>query len=71
MAWYWHRVAALLEQAQHAAIAVDLPSDNESAGLGDYAEIVVRAIAPRLNVILVAQSLGGFTAALVCVGSNP
>ena len=24
MAWYWHRVVALLEQAQREAIAVDL-----------------------------------------------
>ena len=66
MAWYWHRVVRLLEQAHREAIAVDLPGDDESAGLGDYAEIVVRAIGQRANVILVAQSLGGFTAPLVC-----
>jgi pimeloyl-ACP methyl ester carboxylesterase len=35
MAWYWHRVVALLEQAQREAIAVDLPGDDESAGLDD------------------------------------
>jgi pimeloyl-ACP methyl ester carboxylesterase len=66
MAWYWHRVAPLLEHAHHEAIAIDLPGDNVSAGLADYADIVVRAIGARSNVILVAQSLGGFTAPLVC-----
>jgi len=66
MAWYWHRLAPLLEQARHEAIAVDLPGDNVSAGLSDYADIVVRAIGARSDVILVAQSLGGFTAPLVC-----
>ena len=25
VAWYWHRVVPLLEEAKHAAIAVDLP----------------------------------------------
>ena len=66
MAWYWHRVVALLEQARREVIAVDLPGDDESAGLDDYAEIVVREIGQRTNVTLVAQSLGAFTAAVVC-----
>ena len=30
MAWYWHRVVALLEQAQREAIAVDLPGGDEA-----------------------------------------
>jgi len=66
MAWYWHRVVPLLEQAQREAITVDLPGDDESAGLDQYAEIVVREIGQRTNVALVAQSLGAFTAAVVC-----
>jgi pimeloyl-ACP methyl ester carboxylesterase len=66
MAWYWHRVVALLEQAQREAIAVDLPGNDESAGLSVYVDIVVREIGQRTNIILVAQSLGGFTAAIVC-----
>jgi pimeloyl-ACP methyl ester carboxylesterase len=66
MAWYWHRVSPLLQRAHHEAIAVDLPGDNESMGLNDYAEIVVHAIGERSDVVLVAQSLGGFTAPLVC-----
>jgi pimeloyl-ACP methyl ester carboxylesterase len=65
-AWYWHRVVPLLEAAGHAAIAVDLPGDDESAGLRDYADRVLAAIGARQDVLLVAQSLGGFTAPLVC-----
>jgi pimeloyl-ACP methyl ester carboxylesterase len=65
VAWYWHRVVPLLEEAKHEAIAVDLPGDDAQAGLSVYAERVLEAIGTR-EVILVAQSLGGFTAPLVC-----
>jgi pimeloyl-ACP methyl ester carboxylesterase len=65
VAWYWHRVAPLLEAAGHQAIAVDLPGDDEAAGLPQYADLVVAAIGEREDVVLVAQSLGGFTAPLV------
>jgi pimeloyl-ACP methyl ester carboxylesterase len=64
-AWYWHRVVPLLRDAGHQAIAVDLPGDDERAGLPEYADLVVRAIGGRDDVVLVAQSLGGFTAPLV------
>jgi pimeloyl-ACP methyl ester carboxylesterase len=66
MAWYWHRVVPLLKEAHQNAIAVDLPGDDARAGLNEYADIVVQAIGRRPNVILVAQSLGGFIAPLVC-----
>jgi pimeloyl-ACP methyl ester carboxylesterase len=68
-AWYWHRVVPLLQSEQHEALAVDLPGDDERASLDDYADIVVRAIGTRANVVLVAQSLGGFIAPLVCARS--
>jgi pimeloyl-ACP methyl ester carboxylesterase len=66
MAWYWHRVAQLLKEAHQEPIAIDLPGDDASASLRDYADVVIRAIGKRANVILVAHSLGGFTAPLVC-----
>ena len=66
VAWYWHRVVPLLRDAGHDAIAVDLPSDDERTGLSAYADRVVDAIGERTGVVLVAQSLGGFTAPLVC-----
>ncbi len=64
-AWYWHRVVPLLEAAGHVAIAVDFPADDEGAGLPAYTELTLAAIGKDANTILVAQSLGGFTAAMV------
>jgi len=67
MAWYWHRVAPLIRAAGHEAVAIDLPGDDANSGLEVYADIVIRAIAKHSDVILVAQSLAGFTAPLVCM----
>jgi pimeloyl-ACP methyl ester carboxylesterase len=65
-AWYWHRVTPLLRARGQTVIAPTLPCDDDSAGLAEYAETVVRAIGTHRDVILVAQSLAGFTAPLVC-----
>lgn len=65
-AWYWHRTAPLLVDAGHEAVPVDLPGDDETKGLSDYTDLVVRAVGSRRDVVLVAQSLGGFTAPLAC-----
>jgi hypothetical protein len=59
-------VNRFLVEAGHEAIAVDLPGDDETAGLPRYTELVVDAIDSRPEVVLVAGSLGGFTAPLVC-----
>jgi pimeloyl-ACP methyl ester carboxylesterase len=64
--WYWHLVAPRLRLLGHDVVAVDLPCDDDSAGLEEYAQTVVDAIGDRRDLILVAQSLGGFTAPLVC-----
>lgn len=64
--WYWHRVVPLLRAQGHDVIAPDLPCDDDSAGLSEYADAVVSAIGIRADLILVAQSLAGFTAPLVC-----
>jgi pimeloyl-ACP methyl ester carboxylesterase len=66
VAWYWHLLAAELQERGHDVVAVDLPCDNESAGLSEYADTVVDAIGDRTDLVVVAQSLGGFTAPLVC-----
>ncbi|HEX6934731.1 MAG TPA: alpha/beta fold hydrolase [Streptosporangiaceae bacterium] len=63
-AWYWHRVAPLLEEAGHRAVAVDLPADDPGAGLAEYTRLVTQAADGSASVVLVAQSLGGFTAPL-------
>jgi pimeloyl-ACP methyl ester carboxylesterase len=64
-AWYWHRVVPLLQEAGHEVINLDLPADDKSAGLPEYAALVTGAIGGRDDVILAAMSLGGFTAPLV------
>jgi len=67
-AWYWHLVAPSLERYGHEAIPVDLPAADDAAGLPEYAAAVVRAIGDpgSRRLVIVAQSLGGFTAPLVC-----
>jgi Alpha/beta hydrolase family len=70
MAWYLHRVVTLIRASGHEPVAVDLPGDDRHAGFSAYADIVVRSIAERVDVILVAQSLAGFTAPLVCARSH-
>ncbi len=67
-AWYWHLVEQQLRRRGCAAIAVALPAADDSAGVAEYAAAVVRAVdghKPR-RLVVVAQSLGGFTAPLVC-----
>lgn len=65
-AWDWHLIVPELQKRGHDAVAVDLPSETESAGWWAYAGAVVEAVAARRNVIVVGHSLGGFTAPLVC-----
>jgi pimeloyl-ACP methyl ester carboxylesterase len=64
--WYWHLVVAELRERGHDAVAPDLPCDDDSAGLPEYADAVVGSIGDRADLVVVAQSLGGFTAPLVC-----
>lgn len=64
--WYWHLVVPKLEALGHDVVAPDLPVADDSAGLAEYADTVVAAIGERTNVILVAQSMAGFTAPMVC-----
>jgi pimeloyl-ACP methyl ester carboxylesterase len=64
--WYWHLVEAELRERGHDTEAPDLPCDDDSAGLWEYANTVVDAIGDRIDLVVVAQSFGGFTAPLVC-----
>jgi pimeloyl-ACP methyl ester carboxylesterase len=68
--WYWHRVVPLLQEAGHRAIPVDLPAEDPAAGLAEYAQLVIEAAGGSSTVILVAQSLGGFTAPLAAVKTD-
>src|SRR5438067_1853350 len=64
--WYWHLVQAELREPGHDAVAPDLPCEDDAAGLPEYADAVIDAIGDRNDLVVVAQSAGGFTAPLVC-----
>jgi pimeloyl-ACP methyl ester carboxylesterase len=64
--WYWHLVGPRLVALGHDVVAVDLPCDDDRAGLAEYADAVVEAVGDRSDLVLVAQSMAGLTAPLVC-----
>ncbi|MBO0915141.1 alpha/beta hydrolase [Streptomyces laculatispora] len=64
--WYWHLLKAELCARGHDVVAADLPCDDDSAGLAEYADVVIDAIGDRTGLVVVAHSFGGFTAPLVC-----
>ncbi|WP_042367295.1 alpha/beta fold hydrolase [Streptacidiphilus neutrinimicus] len=73
-AWFWHRLVPELRARGHEAIIMDLPSE-ASAGLDEIADAVVAAVTAAGGegagrglepLVLVAQSLAGFSAPLVC-----
>ncbi len=65
-AWYWHRLTGELEQRGHGVVAVELPADDPTAGLGAYLDVVVEAGRGRGELVVVGQSMGGLVAPLVC-----
>jgi pimeloyl-ACP methyl ester carboxylesterase len=60
--WYWHLTAAELRARGHAAVAPDLPCDNPTASLDDYAGAVATAAAGLSDLVIVGQSYGSFAA---------
>jgi pimeloyl-ACP methyl ester carboxylesterase len=64
--WYWHLVEADLRARGHVVVAMDLPVDDDDAGLSVYADVAVEAIGSRNNLIVVSQSFGGYVAPIVC-----
>jgi pimeloyl-ACP methyl ester carboxylesterase len=64
--WEWHRLVPELEARGHEAIAVRLPAEDDAAGWSEYAEAVVEAVGHSSDVTIVAASMGGFTAPIVC-----
>lgn len=66
--WYWHLLAAELRTRGHDVVAPDLPIDDDSAGLREYTDTVVEAVGDHCDhseLVVVGQSFGAFTAALV------
>jgi pimeloyl-ACP methyl ester carboxylesterase len=64
-AWEWHLLARELESLGHDVVPVTLPSGDDAAGWSEYADAVVEAVGDGRDLVLVAQSLAGFTAPLV------
>src|SRR5215213_2284177 len=65
--WYWHRLEAELRARGHDVLPIDLPCEDDAAGLDEYADAAAAAIGRRDGgVIVVAHSFGAFTAPLVC-----
>ena len=64
-AWMWHLLVEELEARGHEAIAVDILEDDPRLGLEDYARQVLEAVAGDPETVLVAQSMGAFTAPVV------
>ncbi len=70
-AWYWHRLVPELERRGHRVAAVDLPADDDTAGLEAYATVATAALDALVaaggdgDAVVVAQSMGGLTAPLV------
>jgi hypothetical protein len=64
--WEWHRLVSELASRGQYAIAVRLPAEDDTAGWSEYVDTVVDAIGDRADVILVAASVGCFTAPIVC-----
>ena len=63
--WYWHLVEAGLRARGHDVVVMDLPVSDDSAGLTSYADTVIDAIGDRTNLVIVAQSFGGYVAPIV------
>lgn len=63
---YWYLVAERLRELGHVASELDLPADDPRAGLTAYVELAAAAGAGHDDLVLVAQSLGAFTAVPAC-----
>ena len=63
---FWQRLIPELQARGHEAIPVDLPTGDESAGLQEYADTIVETARGRGPVVLVAQSMGGYSAPMAC-----
>lgn len=64
--WEWHRLVSELADRGQEALAIRLPSEDDSAGWAEYADAVVDALGDRRDIVVVAESMGGFTAPMVC-----
>ena len=62
---YWREAAAELAVRGHTALPIDIRGDDPALGLPEYAAITDEAIGEHRDVVLVAQSMGAFTAPMI------
>jgi pimeloyl-ACP methyl ester carboxylesterase len=63
---FWRLVSTQLHEVGHHALPVDLPGEAPDVGLPEYAAIIMDAIESSAEPVVVAQSMGGFSAAMAC-----
>jgi pimeloyl-ACP methyl ester carboxylesterase len=63
--WCWTRLVPELESRGFEVVSPDLPCDDPTAGLAEYAATVEEAIGDRDDVVVVGHSLGSMTIPLV------
>ena len=66
--WDFHRLVPVLAERGHTAIAVDLPAADPAAGLAEYTDAAITALGAHRDdpqLVVLGESLGGFTAPLV------
>lgn len=68
--WAWHLLEAELRAHGHDTVAPDLPFEDESAGIKEYADVVVEAVGDREDVTVVGHSFGGLVAPVVAARLN-
>jgi pimeloyl-ACP methyl ester carboxylesterase len=64
--WYWSRLVPLLTERDHEALVPELPVGDPDAGWEAYADAVAAVTGDHTQVVVVAQSMGAFTAPLLC-----
>src|ERR1700755_1765440 len=62
----WGPVFLQLRELDHTPVAINLPSEDPAASWPQYADAVAASVRGKSDIVVVAQSLGGFTAPCVC-----
>ena len=68
--FYWYRVVPLLREAGHETVAVRLPAGEDGVGLAEYADTIAAAMGDAREVVLVAQSMGAFSAPIAAAAAR-
>lgn len=68
--WSWHLVAAALQAKGHTTFTPDLPTEDNTKDLTDWATTVVEALPSTSDVVVVGHSFGGLVAPLVAERVN-